>query len=141
MLVNIKVKGVYALIVKLEKDIKVNIGALGKINFKKGDYAYIGSAQNNLQRRIDRHLRDKKRKHWHIDYLLKNKKAKVTEVYYKTAGKEEECRIAKLLEKNETPVKRFGCSDCKCASHLFKLENKKTIRKEMIKYENSSNRR
>ena len=44
------------MIINVRKDIKERIGALGKINFKKGKYVYVGSAQNNLEKRIARHL-------------------------------------------------------------------------------------
>ncbi|MEM2971564.1 MAG: hypothetical protein QW270_03980 [Candidatus Bathyarchaeia archaeon] len=40
--------GVYVLIIKVAKPISVNVGALGKINFEKGLYAYVGSAQKGL---------------------------------------------------------------------------------------------
>jgi len=63
------VKGVYVLVVSVDKDVNVNIGALGSIGFEKGLYAYVGSAQNGLEKRIERHRRRAKRKFWHIDYI------------------------------------------------------------------------
>ena len=116
-------KGIYILVVKVKKRIDVKIGALGKINFEKGDYVYIGSAQNNLEKRIERHLRIKKKKHWHIDYFLGNKFVKVTKTFYKKVEKSEECKVADRLFKTEIPILNFGCSDCKCKSHLFKIRN------------------
>jgi Uri superfamily endonuclease len=62
-------KGIYILVVSVSKDINVNVGALGSVNFEKDLYAYVGSAQNNLEKRIERHLRKTKQKFWHIDYL------------------------------------------------------------------------
>ncbi|MEA3248555.1 MAG: GIY-YIG nuclease family protein [Nanoarchaeota archaeon] len=120
-------KGIYLLVVKVKKRIKIKIGALGKINFDKGDYIYIGSAQNNLEKRIERHLRSKKKRHWHIDYLLEDKSVKVIEVFYQKSKKSEECETANRLLKTETPILNFGCSDCKCKSHLFKIKNLKNI--------------
>ncbi|NOQ37998.1 DUF123 domain-containing protein, partial [archaeon] len=70
-------KGVYVLIVKVDKDIQEKIGALGKIRFCRGTYAYVGSAQNGLEKRIARHLSKKKSLFWHIDYLLNSRHAKV----------------------------------------------------------------
>ena len=70
-------KGVYVLIVSVGKDIRVNIGALGSIFFERGLYAYVGSAQNGLERRVQRHRRKAKKKFWHIDYLLDNDAVRV----------------------------------------------------------------
>jgi len=75
------VKGVYVLIISLAKDVNVKVGALGKIDFKKGTYAYVGSAQTNLLKRVERHLRKAKRRFWHIDYLLCNSNAKILKVF------------------------------------------------------------
>ena len=64
------VKGIYILLVRIKNDSNVMVGALGARKFRKGLYAYVGSAQNSLEKRIERHFRSKKKKHWHIDYLL-----------------------------------------------------------------------
>lgn len=124
-------KGIYVLIISVSKDAHVNIGALGKVFFGKGLYAYVGSAQNNLEKRIERHLRKKKQKFWHIDYLLDNRNAKVWTVFSKNAEKFEECRVATHLGKNCVSMKDFGSSDCSCESHLFRLQNYEFLRKTM----------
>ena len=124
-------KGVYVLVVSVGKDIKVNVGALGSIDFEKGLYAYVGSAQRNLEKRIERHLRKAKRKFWHIDHLLGNTSAKVAEVFYKEAEKSEECRVARELSERAVPVVNFGCSDCNCVSHLFMLKDSDYSRSSM----------
>ncbi|MDH5482564.1 MAG: GIY-YIG nuclease family protein [Candidatus Bathyarchaeota archaeon] len=116
------IKGVYVLVISATRDFRASVGALGKVHFRKGVYTYIGSAQNNLEKRIKRHLRKAKRKFWHIDYLLANNSAKVVRVFYVQTGKTEECKIARKLGKNGIPVVNFGCSDCRCASHLFMLK-------------------
>lgn len=113
-------KGVYVLIIRVEDDASVNVGALGKLTFEKGLYAYVGSAQNNLEQRIKRHLRKEKRLFWHVDYLLDNNTAKIVKVLYKQANKAEECTIAVEIGKRSEPINGFGCSDCKCRSHLFR---------------------
>lgn len=120
-------KGIYILLIKIDKNREIEIGSLGKINFDKGIYSYIGSAQNNLEKRIQRHKVKNKKLKWHIDYLLKNKYVKILKIYYKKAGREEECKIAKMLSKTEIPISKFGCSDCDCKSHLFKIKNLKNI--------------
>ena len=82
-------KGVDVLLVEVSKDLKIRIGALGKMKLEKGSYAYVGSAQNNLEKRIERHLMKNKKKFWHIDYLLANEFAKVIKAVYKKAGRKE----------------------------------------------------
>jgi Uri superfamily endonuclease len=116
-------KGVYVLIIQVDEDTGVNVGALGRLTFKKGLYAYVGSAQNNLEQRVKRHLRKEKSKFWHVDYLLANDAAKVVKVFYKQADKTEECTIAKAISKRGEPVDRFGSSGCSCSSHLFRIED------------------
>ena len=116
-------KGIYCLIIHVKKDLSLKIGALGIINFKKGDYIYIGSAQNGIENRVKRHFAKNKKKHWHIDYLLTDKNVGLKKYLYKKAGKEQECKLAcSLLSSLEEPIGRFGCSDCKCKSHLFKIK-------------------
>ena len=112
-------KGIYVLIIQVNKPIHPKIGALGEVAFQAGLYAYVGSAQNSLESRVKRHLRKEKRLFWHIDYLLAEGAAKVTEVYSLEGGKACECQIAQLLSQHSSPVSRFGCSDCHCTSHLF----------------------
>jgi len=117
-----KIKGIYVLFISVERDISVKVGALGKVKFNKGNYTYIGSAQNGIRKRVARHLKREKRKFWHIDYLLAQKYARVEKVLYKEAAKKEECKMAQALFRFGNPVRGFGCSDCSCQSHLFKVK-------------------
>jgi Uri superfamily endonuclease len=111
-------KGSYILIIKLDKDKTIQIGKKQqKIFFKKGYYAYIGSAMNGLEQRINRHLRKNKKFHWHIDYLLEH--SKIEKIYYLESTKRKECEIAKKFNQEFENISDFGCSDCKCKSHLF----------------------
>ncbi len=114
-------KGIYVLEIELEKDRQIEIGALGKISFEKGRYAYVGSAQNSVEKRVQRHLSDTKKLHWHIDYFLDH--TKITKIHIKKAGKEQECITAKKIQENNKPIEKFGCSDCSCVSHLFRINN------------------
>jgi len=125
-------KGVYILVVSVSKDINVNVGALGSVNFEKGLYVYVGSAQNDLEKRIARHLRRTKQKFWHIDYLLDDVHVKVLKVFHKNAGKPEECRVVNKIGERCVPIKGFGSSDCKCKSHLFKLKDYQFLREFMF---------
>jgi Uri superfamily endonuclease len=123
--------GVYALIIELDTDVSVKVGALGKIAFKKGLYAYVGSAQANLLHRIKRHFSREKRLFWHIDYLLNNSAARIVKVFYKQADKSEECILAKLTSEIGEPIEGFGCSDCRCKSHLFHIDNYRLLEETM----------
>jgi Uri superfamily endonuclease len=123
-----KKKGVYILFCRLKRNVDIQIGALGKISFKKGFYLYTGSAMNGLKARLERHLRKEKKFHWHIDYLLNE--AVIEDIFYSEANnKNMECVNAKKLEnKGGVPVKSFGCSDCECESHLFYFTKKPVIK-------------
>jgi len=124
-------KGIYVLVVSVSEDINVNVGALGGVNFEKGLYAYVGSAQNNLEKRIERHLRKTKRKFWHIDYLLDDANVEVLKMFYENSRKSEECKVANKIGERGVPTKGFGSSDCKCQSHLFKVEDSEFLREFM----------
>jgi Uri superfamily endonuclease len=117
-------KGTYILLIEIEDDIDTRVGKLGNIFFKKGFYVYIGSGLSGLEQRVNRHLRNDKKIHWHIDYLLRS--AKVDSVYYKESNEKEECKFARPFSKLKV-VDNFGSSDCKCKSHLF-FGSKKEIK-------------
>jgi Uri superfamily endonuclease len=120
-------KGSYILVILLNKDNEIIIGALGIIKFKKGFYFYVGSAMGNygsstLLNRVKRHIsnKDDKRIHWHIDYLLNNIHTIITKIYLIPSIENLECYIAQELSKICTGyITNFGSSDCKCISHLF----------------------
>ncbi|MDD4353164.1 MAG: GIY-YIG nuclease family protein [Candidatus Nanoarchaeia archaeon] len=114
-------KGAYVLIFEVLKDCEIIVGKLGLTFFKKGIYYYCGSAQNNLEKRIERHERKEKKIHWHIDYLTTNKNIKmISSEKYENCQKSKECELAQeLFKKKYNQIKNFGCTDCKCNSHLF----------------------
>ena len=116
-------QGVYALVIELSGDLEIRIGSMGTRNFSAGNYVYIGSAQNGLDKRIKRHLGNKKTRYWHIDYLLTLDSAEVEEILYKQAPKKLECETAKNLIQYGTPVLGFGSSDCRCESHLVRISD------------------
>ena len=112
------------MVIELKKDSSIKIGALGNIKFKKGLYCYVGSALNSLEKRIKRHLKNKKKLYWHIDYFLLNKNSSVKKIFYKESNKREECKIARFVLKNSiNSIAGFGCSDCSCKSHLFMIKS------------------
>jgi Uri superfamily endonuclease len=84
---------------------------------------YTGSAQNGLEKRINRHLSSEKKLHWHIDYLLCY--AKVIKVV-RYVGRKDECKLNSVTGKSAGAtqiVKKFGSSDCNCVTHLYYFED------------------
>jgi Uri superfamily endonuclease len=122
-------KGCYCLVIRLNDDEQLKIGKKLNISFNKGYYVYIGSAMNNLGSRVKRHLSKTKKLHWHIDYLLKY--AQIEEVIYND-GKKVECDLSQQLAKNNEFIRDFGCSDCRCESHLYYFKNKKEAIEEVV---------
>jgi len=121
-------KGIYTLIIFLSREARLNVGKLGMQKFPRGYYTYTGSAlgrgASTLKRRVSRHLRKGKRNLWHIDFLLANENATVTEVVSAQTSKKFECNMNRYIKreaKAKIPVKGFGSSDCKenCESHLL----------------------
>jgi len=110
-------KGAYLLVLEMKTDSSVRIGALGTMVFNKGWYVYVGSAMNGLEQRLQRHLRKQKKIHWHIDYLLQH--ASLHHIFYKEHHEKEECSIATFCRQSLEIIPGFGCSDCRCPSHLF----------------------
>ncbi|MCQ2969984.1 MAG: GIY-YIG nuclease family protein [archaeon] len=115
-------KGCYCLIINVDSKKTTKIGKLGKIQFEKGYYIYVGSAMNSLMARIKRHLSDEKKLHWHIDYLLKN--AEITDVIYNSSTKKVECELSEFIGSKTTGITGFGCTDCDCKSHLYYFKNR-----------------
>ena len=120
-------KGIYTLLITLNTSTIVRIGKLGTVSFREGHYAYVGSALNGLAARIPRHLREEKKLRWHIDYLLQ--KATISEVIYGITAKNKECAVASQLMMELVPIHRFGCSDCRCKSHLFFCRSRNKLKK------------
>jgi len=111
-------KGTYILIFDMP-DMQIEVGALGIVDVREGTYCYVGSAMNGLDQRIGRHLSKKKVPHWHIDHLTNA--CKEIKAYEAAAPETTECELGKMVLNNggSAFVKGFGCSDCKCTTHLF----------------------
>lgn len=124
-------KGTYILLITITRDIVISVGKLGEMDFEIGNYVYIGSAMNNLETRITRHLKNKKKIFWHIDYLIKH--ASIKEIYIKPNLKKEECTIAKKFNKYFKSKKNFGSSDCSCISHLYFCPHLKVFKELILK--------
>ena len=126
-------KGSYLLLLFLEKEKVLQVGKLGTFTFQKGWYCYVGSAMNNLQARIERHLKIEKKLRWHIDYLRPH--ASNADVISLESAVKIECRLNERVSSlaDATPVRKFGSSDCSCFRHLhFFIKNPTSKLKEML---------
>lgn len=129
-----KMKGIYILILKLNNHFGLTIGKLGKFHFKSGYYFYVGSAQGmGGFKRVTRHFNVSSGKNstrkWHIDYLLPHSEV-ICAVLLPT-DEHLECKVAEALMEFSELILGFGCSDCRCKTHLF--FNEKDLNKEIIK--------
>ncbi|ADC47314.1 hypothetical protein mru_1464 [Methanobrevibacter ruminantium M1] len=120
-------KGTYCLIISMKKSDKIKIGNLypEAYKFKKGYYVYIGSAMNSLISRLNRHLSDDKKMHWHIDYLLTSEYSEIREILFTDSEKRIECDLANEIAEDGLEIEGFGCSDCNCNSHLIFFNRKR----------------
>jgi Uri superfamily endonuclease len=113
--------GIYTLILSLPQAEQIKVGSLGVIDFVSGFYSYTGSARGpGGLKRVDRHIQVlegiKTTRRWHIDYLLPH--THLEEVFITKTTRDLECSIAKAIGKRLMAVPRFGCTDCRCQSHL-----------------------
>ena len=116
-------KGSYILVIDLAESLSLEVGRLGTCHFPAGLYLYCGSAMNGLQGRIRRHLRQDKKLHWHIDRLTAS--ARISEVWWLASAERWECRWAEAIARKggEAVARGFGSSDCRCPTHLLRLED------------------
>ncbi len=123
-LIIISNSGIYILELYCKERTQITHKKFGAMNFAKGYYYYVGSAQKNLYQRIERHKRKEKNLHWHIDYLTTNNNFNLKRIFtFKSKQKKFECILVSEVETifNLTyPIKHFGNSDCNsCVSHLL----------------------
>ena len=121
--------GIYVLELKLNSRIRISHKKFTHFIFSPGYYYYVGSAQSNLQKRIQRHLRGEKKLHWHIDYLTSIPEITCEKIYIlENEEKKLECELAKSISNKFStsfPAIGFGNSDCSnCKSHLLYIETK-----------------
>ena len=109
-----------------DASVSAEIGRWGRLDIRPGYYVYVGSAfgPGGVRARVLRHCREVQNKHWHIDYLREF--ANLASVWYSHSPVRLEHPWAEALAgmKEMRPVKGFGCSDCKCESHLFFVARK-----------------
>ena len=62
---------------------------------------------------------------WHVDYLLESSNTRIGEIVFVVDENKWECALASEISKQGVEVGGFGCSDCKCSSHLFYFDGLK----------------
>jgi sugar fermentation stimulation protein A len=114
-------RGSYLLLVELARPRTIDVGRLGRVPFEGGHYVYVGSAMSGLTARVERHVRRRKRFHWHVDYLRQHA-SRVVPLPIRSSRREE-CTVAAAVGTVMAPGPQgLGCSDCGCATHLFRSE-------------------
>ncbi|PWB95732.1 GIY-YIG nuclease family protein [Methylosinus sporium] len=109
--------GAYALLIGLTHPLEANAGRRAA-TLAPGLYLYCGSAKGpgGLRARLGRHMRQGKRRRWHIDQLTEAGEslgAWITEA-------KGECDLVAALAALPVPLEGFGSSDCPhCRSHLL----------------------
>jgi len=113
--------GTYALLLEAITDRRIQIGRWRAVELQRGYYVYIGSAfgPGGVRARVLRHQRVEKKNHWHIDYLRQHCNAVGAWYTYDPDRLEHEWASSLNRTDGYTAIKGFGCSDCRCDSHLF----------------------
>ena len=127
--ISLEDKGTYTLIMKLDAPLRLKVGALGDIFFDEGYYAYTGSALGKagfarVRRHRDVAARKNRTKQWHIDYLLPH--VAIADI---VTSPRPECTVAAGIDRRLARVPGFGCSDCRCPSHLHYAESLESMRR------------
>ena len=122
--------GIYVVVAELSRAMDIQIGKRRRDHFEKGFYGYVGSALYGLERRLSRHLGNRNKLYWHIDYLLNM--ATVREIVYAKTRQKFECPIAYALSGKLAAKLDFGCSDCNCTSHLFYCKNLENLNETVL---------
>ncbi len=129
-------KGAYILALNVAEDAIVTVGKLGAVAFPAGVYAYVGSALGSAGfQRIRRHINvfagHNTKYKWHIDHL--SDIATLCRIYAFVTDERIECDLASRLSASPafTATPRFGSSDCKCDSHLFRANDIRHLETEI----------
>jgi Uri superfamily endonuclease len=132
-------RGFYALLVSLSRDISIEVGSLGIMCLGSGTYFYVGSGlgsgSSSIEGRLSRHFGGAKSIYWHIDYLLSDSHAKAIAAIYSKTYSRMECKLVKrLLRSSRVRVAQrgFGSSGCSCISHLVLLKGLRNSKGEEL---------
>jgi len=103
------------------------------VDFPRGHYIYFGSALGGLRSRVSRHLRHDKKLHWHADYL--SAQVPWTQAWRLADGQRWECVWANKASASagvSQPAPGFGSSDCRCPTHLFRVNSAREVRDLLV---------
>ena len=114
-------RGIYCLVFR-NPGITLGIGSLGDLKFSPGWHIYVGSALgqagfSRVRRHISLSVEKNKKPRWHVDYLLTSAYFELESVFCGKTAERLECTLSGLFSGESVPG--FGCSDCRCGSHLF----------------------
>ncbi len=125
--------GTYALVLYLDETQRFVVGGTGDQSFPAGNYVYVGSALGGLWQRVGRHMRQDRRTRWHIDYLLDH--MALQEIWYAVGDERRECSWARALAAapGAEPWGRLGASDCRCATHVFRIDEHSDVGDVLIR--------
>jgi sugar fermentation stimulation protein A len=111
--------GLYLLLLEVPREARIEVGGLGERAFPGGSYVYAGSARRGLGRRIARHLRLRKRRRWHVDFLRAHSSRVQAFPIRASSG---ECALAADVAQIGCELMvGFGSSDCRCPGHLVRF--------------------
>jgi len=118
--------GLYVLILRVARPVRVTVGRLGRQDFKPGSYFYVGTAKTpRMPSRLARHFAKTKTVRWHIDYLTELDAVEPVGAVI-VAGRTSECALnmeVGRLSGMVTTMPGFGSSDCtrrpRCPAHLW----------------------
>lgn len=112
-------RGSYLVLLHLSRPTALPVGALGTVEFSAGHYLYVGSAQNGLSARLNRHRRSgRKKPHWHIDYLREAAEW-MGEYPIREPAHREEAIVEAFEGIADGAIPGFGATDSTRESHLL----------------------
>lgn len=127
-------KGTYLLEFRLESSLSFTLRSGRRVSLTSGVYFYAGSAfgPGGLYSRLSRHLKRRKKRHWHLDFIT------TAETFTPLSALlipelPVECTLASIVSELSTPVPNFGSSDCTCPSHLFLAQNPQKVKEAVLK--------
>jgi Uri superfamily endonuclease len=113
--------GTYVLVLSSPGTARIAVGKRRRMTLDEGCYLYVGSAfgPGGLEARLRRYQRGDGKRHWHIDYL--RAATTVVGAIVDGGGERREHQWAAELEAcgECAIIPGFGCSDCRCTTHLF----------------------
>jgi Uri superfamily endonuclease len=123
-------KGSYFLLIYNKKTAHVKFGKKHMNKFPQGFYIYVGSAMGesntSIRHRLTRYIKiadntQSENFHWHIDYFLRSPLTSIKMIMIlPNSVVKEECSLSELIQEySDDNINGFGCSDCKCKSHLY----------------------